>query len=120
MNKLIKSLFIRFVIPLNRLFFFARYIFLSAFCISVITQANAAQLECAEERSAVAQAFTTNLPADPQRVKSALILRRQGEVLCQQGDAESGRAKLIKAATALNPDSIKTDLANNQKGESDE
>lgn len=120
MKKQIKTLFIRFVIPHKRLFFFVRCLFLGVFFSSVINLANAAQPECAEERSAVAQVFATHLPADPQRVKNALIMRRQGEVLCQQGDAESGRVKLNEAISVMNPNAINTAVAKKQKGESDE
>lgn len=121
MKKLIKTLVIKFVIPLKRLFFFVQYLFLGVFFNSVINLANAAQPECAEERLAVAQAFATHLPADPQCVKSALILRRQGEVLCQQGDAESGRTQLNEAISVMIPNAINTSVAKKkQKGESDE
>lgn len=120
MKKLINTLFIRFVMPHKRLYFFVRYLFLGIFFSSAINLANAAQPECAEERSAVAQAFATHLPADPQRVRSALILRQQGEVLCQRGDAESGRVKLNEAVSVMNPNAINTAVAKKQKGESNE
>lgn len=120
MKKLITTFFIRFVMLHKKLFFFVRYLFLGVFCSSVINLANAAQPECAEERSAFAQAFGTHLSADPQRVMSALILRRQGEVLCQQGDAESGRAKFNEAISVMSPNAINTAVAKKQKGESDE
>lgn len=79
----------------------------------------AAQANCGKERMAVTQAFSAHLPANPHFVKNALLLRREGEVLCQQGDTESGRAKLNKAAALLKPDSVAADLSN-QKGESHE
>jgi len=47
-------------------------------------------------------------------------LRWQGEVLCQQGDAESGRVKLNEAVSVMNPNAINTAVTQKQKGESDE
>lgn len=119
MKKSIKKLFILRVKPQIFLSLCIQTLCLGALLFSVIDLAEAAKPDCAQERMAVTQALSAHLPADPQLVKDALLLRREGEVLCQQGDAESGRAKLNKAAAVLNPDSIETDLGN-QKGESHE
>lgn len=119
MCKYSNRLLIKTIKPKKAFSLSTQFLLLAALLFNIETVNAADQFDCNQARRTVAENFSKPLPADPNLVNKAFILRREGEVLCRQGDFESGLVKLNQAILTLNPDAKITAVVTKQ-GESDE